>query len=146
MNLFNFYEQSVKNKLLIGVYSILAIFSLVSILFSDNKLIVSFIIVFLLAVFYPILLKLEKAVSETIDNVSKAATKIAQGDLQHKIYISTDDAIGELANAFNKMSERMNNTLQDTLNISKLVSDSSRNIYLKNKALKRFCQEKTVFW
>ncbi|MFS1514089.1 methyl-accepting chemotaxis protein [Chengkuizengella sp. SCS-71B] len=130
-----FNELSVKNKILIGVYSILFIFSFVSIFFSENKLIVSLIIAFLLAIIYPILLKLDKAINESVDNVSKAATKIAQGDLQQKIYISSDDAIGELANAFNKMSERMNNTLQDTLNISKLVSNSSRNIYLKNKAL-----------
>ncbi|MDP5272532.1 methyl-accepting chemotaxis protein [Chengkuizengella axinellae] len=128
-------ELSIKNKLLIGVYSILAVFSTVSILFAESKLIVSIIVVVLLALSYPFILKHEKIVSESIDNISRAAIKIAQGDLQQKLYITSEDSIGELASAFNKMSERMNNTLKDTLSISKMVSDSSRSIYLKNKSL-----------
>ena len=52
------------------------------------------------------LLVITKSISKPLNELTKGAEIIGKGDLDHKVEIKTKDEIGELAAAFNQMTER----------------------------------------
>lgn len=91
-----------------------------------------------------------KRITRPIDALTKVANQISDGDYGKKIYIKANDQIGELASAFNKMSQNLdlsvnelrqrNSELEAILNsmINGIIAvDQSKNIIMINK----FCFE-----
>ena len=92
-------------------------------------------------------------ISRPIKAISRAAQDIARGNYAKKIYIQTSDEIGDLADAFNYMSEQVNAQIAQ-VNESKsrveavflsmfegvMVVDAQGSISLMNKSLKNFLQ------
>lgn len=91
-----------------------------------------------------------KRITRPIDALTKVANQISDGDFGKKIYIKANDQIGELATAFNKMSQNLdlsvnelrqrNSELEAILNsmINGIIAvDQNKNIIMINK----FCFE-----
>ena len=89
---------------------------------------------------------ISKRITDPIDALTEAANEISNGDFGRKIYITAHDQIGELAEAFNKMSfnlnasmlelKQRNSELEAILNsiISGIIAvDQNKNILLINK-------------
>src|SRR5690606_9425816 len=66
---------------------------------------------------------------------------ISKGDFSNKIDMHTDDSLGHLAGAFNRMTEKLRELLQDTGRTAKHVFDSSRDIYMRNEKMKTVLEE-----
>jgi methyl-accepting chemotaxis protein len=135
-----FDSLSFKKKLQAGCFSIVGLFSLVILVItfsSDFSKFLSFIILaILIGGSVPFINFLERALSEPISNMSRIALNISKGDFSQKVRINSDDALGELADSFNKMIDKLKEILNETTSISKHVADSSREIYVKNQNLK----------
>ncbi|WP_408625493.1 two-component system histidine kinase PnpS [Crassaminicella thermophila] len=52
-------------------------------------------------------------VTKPIQEITKAAKKIAHGKFNNKVYIKSDDEIGLLADTFNIMTEKLNDTISE---------------------------------
>lgn len=114
-----------------------------------KTLIFSFMVVFVFALFVSFLASV--FISKPLQNISLVAQLIAKGDCSKKISIGSRDEIGELARAFNHMSEQVQSRVQDAVT-SKLrleavllsmfegvmVIDTKGEILLMNQALKYF--------
>ncbi|MGE5699694.1 MAG: PAS domain-containing protein [Deltaproteobacteria bacterium] len=57
--------------------------------------------------FAMILLGLMRRIAASLDKLQKGADMIGRGDLDHRIGISSEDEIGAVANAFDRMSEKL---------------------------------------
>lgn len=53
-----------------------------------------------------------RTVVRPIEKVTRAMTRIAGGDLDHRVAITTDDEIGRMASNFNKMTDELKETYQ----------------------------------
>jgi Methyl-accepting chemotaxis protein len=129
---------SFSKRLLLGGSIVVAVFSIVSIVFMLTGIpaIVGTIVIALLAVAsYPFWRWLEKKLTEPIANISRAATAISKGDFTQKVNIASDDTLGMLGESFNRMIDKLKEILGETENAARHVSDSSRDIYRKNKQL-----------
>lgn len=56
---------------------------------------------------------LAKAITSPIQNITKGALRLAEGDFRKKIEVISNDEIGILANTFNDMARNLQNTLYD---------------------------------
>ncbi|MEO3946833.1 HAMP domain-containing methyl-accepting chemotaxis protein [Gorillibacterium sp. CAU 1737] len=129
-------KLSFKQKLFAGCYSMLTVYSILFLLMSKLSLFVSVIVVLVvLALAYPFLILLERALTEPIENISRLALDIAKGDFTKKLTIHTKDTIGELGDSFNKMTDKLKGILEDTVGITKQVADTSHKNYLKNQTM-----------
>jgi methyl-accepting chemotaxis protein len=131
MNLF--LSFSFTKKLLVGCYIIVAIFSILLLILSKLPIIITVIIVAILLGFtYPFIKTLERALTDSIDSMARIAMSISKGDFTQKVQVTTNDAVGELGNSFNKMQEKLREILGTTTSITKQVAETSRDIYQKN--------------
>jgi methyl-accepting chemotaxis protein len=131
MNLF--LSFSFTKKLLVGCYTIVAIFSILLLILSKLPIIITVIIVAILLGFtYPFIKTLERALTDSIDSMARIAMSISKGDFTQKVQVTTNDAVGELGNSFNKMQEKLREILGTTTSITKQVAETSRDIYQKN--------------
>lgn len=69
---------------------------------------------------------------------------VAKGDFSQKVTVTTDDAMGQLGNAFNKMMDRLRDILTETSTITKHVGESGRDIYTRNQNLKDVLSQVTL--
>ncbi|MEX2415333.1 MAG: methyl-accepting chemotaxis protein [Paenibacillaceae bacterium] len=140
-------EQSFKAKLRLGCYIIVIVFSLLLLASSFLEIPPSLTIIFV-AVFvigsYPFVNFLEKALTEPIDAISRIALNISKGDFSQKVHITSNDAMGELGNSFNRMMEKLRDILTETSGITKHVSETSRQIYSQNQNLKDVLSQVTI--
>ena len=130
---------SFRQKLLLGCYSILGLFSLcmLILLLLDASLLVGLIaVVILLAASYPILNMIDRSLSAPIKEISYSAIQVAKGDFSQKLQVNADDVVGDLGHTFNRMVEQLRQILQQTTDLSRHVSDSGRDMYLKNQNMK----------
>lgn len=137
MNWFN--SLNFKKKLLIGCYTIVGMFTLFTlvILLTGANLIVGLItLLVLLGICYPLVHILERSLNEPIRDISNAALQIAKGDFSAHIEVSSNDALGNLGESFNRMMDTLRDILKQTSEITKHVSDAGRDMYLKNQDLK----------
>lgn len=140
-----FQGQSFKRKLQIGCYTIVAVFS-AALLFvslqSTLNLIASIILLLvLIGLSFPFIAWLERTLTEPITDISRLALGISKGDFSQKVTIQSNDALGELAQSFNRMIDKLRELLSDTGSASKHVFESSRDIYEKNERLKAVLEE-----
>ncbi|RAV14436.1 methyl-accepting chemotaxis protein [Paenibacillus contaminans] len=129
-----FREKSFKRKLQIGCYTPVAVLSLLFIVFTQSWLSILLAVVFF-GLCFPFISWLERALTEPIDNITRSAMSIAKGDFSQKVYINSDDAMGELADSFNKMIDRLKDILKETSTTSKVVAEASQDSFLQNKNL-----------
>ncbi|WP_159886296.1 methyl-accepting chemotaxis protein [Paenibacillus puerhi] len=140
-----FSGLSFKSKLQIGCYSIVALYSIALLIFilrAESGMVLG--LVFLAAMIglsFPFVSFLERALTEPISDMSRAALSISKGDFTAKIAIQSNDALGELANSFNRMTEKLREILTETGKASRQVSDSSRDIYNKNETMKAVLED-----
>lgn len=131
---------SFKRKLQLGSYTIVSVFSLalLIVVLASNFPPVAGIatIVVLIVASYPFINFLERALTSPINDISKVAMSVSKGDFTEKVHYQSKDALGELANSFNKMMDKLKEILHDTSSISKSVADTSRDIYQKNQSLR----------
>jgi len=129
-----FRSASFVHKLLIGCYTIVAVFSLLFLFTSRMPFIINLVIVIVVAALcFPFIKRIGKALSVSIEAMARIAFAISKGDFSQKVPVTSNDALGELASSFNKMMERLREILGNTVNISKQVSETSRDMYHKNQ-------------
>lgn len=132
-----FNSLSFKNKLFFGCAAIVIVFAialLVPILTGSTTAGI-IILIALVALSYPYVRWLERKLTEPIESISRIAMNIAKGDFTQKVASTSNDALGQLGDSFNQMIEKLREILGETSNISKHVSDVSRDIFLKNQNL-----------
>ncbi len=143
-----FLGLSFKRKLQIGCYTLVAVYSAAMLLLIFESSLspilgVTFLVV-MAGLSYPFIRWLERALTEPISDISRAALSTSKGDFSQKIHIRSDDALGELGTSFNRMTEKLRELLLETGRASKHVFDSSRDIYFKNEKMKTVLEEASV--
>ncbi|HZG85481.1 methyl-accepting chemotaxis protein [Paenibacillus sp.] len=139
-----FTRLSFRQKLQAGNYAVIAAYTLVMLPFilSTGRVGLGILCLVLLAGLSVLFFRrLEKTLTDPISDLTRAALDISKGDFTGRIDISSDDSFGELAAAFNKMTEKLRELLQDTSRTSKHVFESSRDIFLKNEKMKTVLEE-----
>ncbi|HEY6951548.1 MAG TPA: ATP-binding protein [Bacteroidota bacterium] len=89
---------------------------------ATYTVIVASIFALVLSIFASI--RITRAVKIPAQKLTQSVRKIAQGHLNQKIDVTTDDEIGELAAEFNKMTERLRSYEQ--MNIHQLISEKKK--------------------
>jgi methyl-accepting chemotaxis protein len=72
-----------------------------------------------------IALWIANSIAKPIINASKAIEKVAEGDLTQQVTVSTEDEIGTLGNAVNKLSAGFRNVIRDILQGTQTLTASS---------------------
>ncbi|WP_028559885.1 methyl-accepting chemotaxis protein [Paenibacillus pinihumi] len=136
---------SIRNKILVGSYSIVILFSIATLavtMIAGASLYVSlFIIIALAAVTYPISSMIEKTITRSIGELTDVAFRISKGDFSQRVDVNS--TVGQLGHSFNSMIDKLKDILNESMKISRTVSDSSGNILDKNKDLKTIMEQVT---
>lgn len=141
-------SMSFRSKLLFGCYTMAILF-----VFDIALLVampVSFkwfgivVAIVLLILCYPLVRWMERMLTDSISDLSRIAMNISKGDFTQKVHVQSQDALGELADSFNKMTEKLRSILSDTMHISTSVSDVGTDIFRKNDSLKEVLEQVTV--
>jgi methyl-accepting chemotaxis protein len=131
---------SFRKKLLTGIYTIIGMaetLQLLKTLITGDSFMGWLIgLLLTLAVAYPLVRFLERALTDSIEHMSRIAMNIAKGDFSQKVQVDSDDAIGELGKSFNQMIDKLRGILQDTAAITRQVNETSRDINAKSEELK----------
>lgn len=138
---------SFQKKLLVGCYVLVIVFSIavLGFSFSAGQPVLGIISVLaLLGLSYPYIRWLERQLTDQIESMSRIALNIAKGDFSDKVAVTSNDALGELGQAFNQMIDKLRGILRETTEISKTVADSSRESFTKNQSLKEVLGQVTV--
>lgn len=142
MNMFEGF--SFKRKLQFGCFAIVAVFSasLLIVSLQSNAMALGLILmVLLIGLSIPFVRWLERALTDPISDMSRIALNISKGDFSQKVPIQSNDALGELAQSFNKMIDKLRELLQDTGRATRHVFESSRDINEKNEKMKTVLEE-----
>ncbi|MBD2861642.1 methyl-accepting chemotaxis protein [Paenibacillus oceani] len=135
-----FHNLSFKRKLQLGCYTIVAVFSFLTLVFasmSDVSLVSSLLILLvLIGASIPFISFLERALTGPIESISRVALNIAKGDFSMKVQVDSNDALGELGKTFNQMIDKLRGILNETTTITRSVVDTSREGSDKNRQLK----------
>ncbi|WP_284644500.1 methyl-accepting chemotaxis protein [Paenibacillus silviterrae] len=143
-----FQSLSIKKKLQFGCYTLVALYSL-ALLFliyqaEGSKTLGFTFLILMIALSFPIIRFLERALTDPISDISRVALNIAKGDFSQKVPVNSNDALGELAESFNRMMDKLREILKDTGSTSKHVFESSRDIYFKNESLRSVLEQVSV--
>lgn len=142
-----FSGLSFRKKLQVAYFGVIAIYSVALLPFawSSGRFVAGILVLLALAVLNVFFFRwLEQALTEPISDMTRAALTISKGDFTEKLSTGNDDSFGELSSAFNRMTDRLRELLQDTGRTSRHVFDSSRDIYLKNEQMKKVLEEVAV--
>ncbi|REE92862.1 methyl-accepting chemotaxis protein [Paenibacillus taihuensis] len=140
-----FHSMSIRNKLLTGCYTIVAIFAIaliLGLLLTGGSLILGLVIIVIAAaVTFPLVRVIETALTSSIDEMTSIAFGIAKGDFTQKVDVSSSASLGELGHSFNSMVDKLREILKETSNIARVVNDTSRSIFDKNINLKQVMEQ-----
>ena len=139
-----FTNLSFNRKLQMGNYVVILAYTIVMLPFfiASGRLAIGLLCLVVLGALSVLFFRwLERALTEPIDDMTKAALAISKGDFTSRIEMQSDDTLGQLGAAFNKMTEKLRELLQDTSKTSKHVFESSRDIYMKNEKMKTVLEE-----
>jgi methyl-accepting chemotaxis protein len=138
---------SIRSKLIAGCYLIAALFSgafIVTVIVSGGSIgMAAIFIVILAAVTFPISRVIERALTSSLDDITSVALSISKGDFSSRVDVSATNA-GELGHSFNSMIDKLREILNETTGITRHVSDASRSIFDKNRALKTVMEQVAV--
>ncbi|WP_102026740.1 methyl-accepting chemotaxis protein [Salirhabdus sp. Marseille-P4669] len=73
-------------------------------------------------------LLLNRSILKSIQTLKNGAEIMGNGDLAYRVEIKGKDEMAELASSFNRMAEKMHNSLVKVLNASKVLGESSGNL------------------
>lgn len=136
---------SIRNKLLVGCYTIVCIFSialLLGLLMTGSSIILGLVVIVIAAaITFPLVRAIETALTSSIDEITSIAFSIAKGDFTKKVDVSSSSSLGELGHSFNSMIDKLREILKETSNIARIVNDTSRNIFDKNTDLKQVMEQ-----
>ncbi|MBD2845666.1 HAMP domain-containing protein [Paenibacillus sp. IB182496] len=139
------HSLSIRNKILAGSYAIVtlsAVSILALVLLSGvNFLAALLVIVILVALTFPVSRLVERTLTESIDEMTSVAFRIAKGDFSQRVDVTS--SVGELGHSFNSMIDKLREILNETSGITRHVSDTSRSIYNKNTNLKTVLEQVT---
>ncbi|AZN40071.1 methyl-accepting chemotaxis protein [Paenibacillus albus] len=140
-----FHSMSIRNKLLTGCYSIVAIFSIaliLGLLLTGGSIVLGLVIIVIAAaVTFPLVRVIETALTSSIDEITSIAFGIAKGDFTQKVDVSSSSSLGELGHSFNSMVDKLRDILKETSTIARVVNDTSHNIFDKNINLKQVMEQ-----
>ena len=142
-----FYGLSFTRKLQAACYLVVAVYSIALLVFAlqtEYAAIGVTLLVILAALSVLFVRWLERALTEPIADMTRAALNISKGDFSQKLSAQSNDALGELSAAFNKMTEKLRELLQNTGRTSQHVFESSRDIFYKNEKMKSVMEEVAV--
>jgi methyl-accepting chemotaxis protein len=96
----------------------------------DKRIVLIIVLVTVLSLIVALLLTfaLTRSVVTPVKDIAVAAGKVADGDLTSKVMVESDDELGNLANAFNLMIDRLRILVQDIKQKSEFVVESSSNL------------------
>ncbi|AZK47870.1 methyl-accepting chemotaxis protein [Paenibacillus lentus] len=123
-------------KISAACYSIAALFgfpTLITFILQGHLLTGIVLVVVLGALTIPLTRLVQKALTESFDDISNASAKIAKGDFTSRLHES--GSMDSLSRSFNSMVERLRKILQETSDITRKVMDSSRAISDRNEEL-----------
>lgn len=139
------HSLSTRNKLLVGCYSIVLVFSialLLGLLITNGSLLLGLVIIALAVIAtFPLVRVIETALTSSIQDMSSIAYSIAKGDFTQKVDVASSAALGDLGHSFNSMVDKLRDILKETSNISRVVNDTSRGIFDKNNDLKQVMEQ-----
>ncbi|RAP75351.1 methyl-accepting chemotaxis protein [Paenibacillus montanisoli] len=140
-----FHSLSIRNKLLVGCYAIVAAFSLALLLglaMTGGSLLLGLYVIVIAAISaFPLVRAIETALTSSIDEMTSIASGIAKGDFTQKVDVASSASLGELGHSFNGMVDKLRDILKETSSISRLVNDTSRSIFDKNVDLKKVMEQ-----
>jgi methyl-accepting chemotaxis protein len=142
-----FANLSFNQKLQAGNYAVIIAYSMVILFFtvSSGRYFLGLVSLIVLAALSIVFFRwLERTLTEPISDMTQAALSISKGDFTQRISIQSDDSLGQLAFAFNKMTDKLRDLLLETSKTSKHVFDSSRDIYMKNEKMKSIFEEVAI--
>jgi methyl-accepting chemotaxis protein len=67
-------------------------------------------------------------ITRNIRNLTQATAVVSKGDLRQKIVVLSEDELGALASAFNKMIDSLKETIEEVKKVSDTVYDSAMNL------------------
>lgn len=75
-------------------------------------------------------LSVARSISKTASNLSDSLHEFAEGEgnLNHRIHVSSSDELGKLAHNFNRFIETLSNSVQQVLQVSKPLASMSSNL------------------
>ncbi|GFN31200.1 methyl-accepting chemotaxis protein [Paenibacillus xylaniclasticus] len=134
-----FSALSVRNKLLVGCYSIVLLFTLALLILTakaGGSIVLSIFVSIVLAIaVLPIIKLIENAMNEATYELRLAASSIAKGDFSQRVDTSSG-ALGELGHSFNSMIDKLRDIITETASISRQVNETSLSIFDKNQTMK----------
>ncbi|WP_010271427.1 methyl-accepting chemotaxis protein [Paenibacillus senegalensis] len=140
-----FHSMPLGTKLLIGAYVLIGVFSILLLLLSKLAIWLNLLILLAIALTaLPAVKALERSLTAPIEAMARAALAITKGDFTQRIKVDSSDAVGELGHAFNSMTDKLKEILQETTTISRTVSDKNRENYIKNQSLKQVLGQVTL--
>ncbi|WP_221566435.1 methyl-accepting chemotaxis protein [Alkalihalobacillus sp. TS-13] len=71
---------------------------------------------------------LTRTITSSITSLKEGATVIGEGHLGHRVNVEQNDEMGELANTFNMMAEKMQKAMQEVNTASEQLSSSSQHL------------------
>ncbi|MBC8081416.1 MAG: HAMP domain-containing protein [Gorillibacterium sp.] len=138
-------KMSFNKKLFVGSYTLMFVNSLILFIFSSLSFGITLLIVVILWIgAFPFIKFIERTLTDPIIDISRLAMTVSKGDFTQKLNVQTDDAIGELGNSFNKMTDRLKEILQETVTITKQVAESSHKNYLQSKSMTDVLRQVTL--
>jgi methyl-accepting chemotaxis protein len=139
---------SFRKKLLVGCYAILGaaeIIQLLKTIYTGDSIIGWIVqLILTVAIAFPLIRIVERALSDSIEQMTRVAMNIAKGDFSSKVNVTSNDAIGDLGKSLNQMIDKLRGILQDTTSITKQVSETSRDIFAKSQDLKEVLGQVTI--
>jgi len=134
-----FSALSVRNKLLVGCYSIVLLFTIALLILTASaggSIVLAVVVAIVLAVaILPIIKLVENAMTEATYELRLAASSLAKGDFSQRVDTSSG-SLGELGHSFNSMIDKLRDIITETSKISRQVNETSRGIFDKNQAMK----------
>lgn len=141
-----FHNASFQTKLRIGCYAITALFIIAALivqLANLNFVLTAILLIVLAAAIHPFSKFLEKSLTSSLDEITRVASNIAKGDFSQKVRVTSNDALGHVGDAFNRMMDKLREILTETSAITKNVSESGREMYFRNQNLKEVLSQVT---
>ncbi len=127
--------RSLKTKRIMAGYAVLDVSmdSLNRAIAEGNyiALIITTIMIVIGAVFAIVLVR---NVVHHVDNLEKAVSKVADGDLDQKVSIQRGDEIGSLAQSFNRMTHQLKTALEDTKSRNRELEKAYKELKTLDKA------------
>ncbi|MBP1661860.1 MAG: multi-sensor signal transduction histidine kinase [Thermoplasmatales archaeon] len=132
-------------------YSVRYIFSLASLDTMTNEMIVTILLntgIFIIVSFLLIFFLFNYFISSPIGELTKGVRRMSKGTLGYEVTIKSKDEIGELATAFNTMSNDLkisrDNLEEYSKNLEKLVAARTKELEEKTRRLEQINQDLTI--